>query len=341
MRLVACGLALCLAGLGTILLAAPGGAQEDVEDLSLDALLSTQISTAAKYAQTAGEAPASVWVVTAEDIQRFGYRTMADVLQGLCGFYGSYDRNYEYLGARGFGRPTDYNNRILLLVHGHSLNENFYGSAPIGSHLALDLDAVERVEVVRGPGSVLCGTGAMFAVVNIVTRKGRHADGARLWAERASLGSTRLTAAYGRELGNGVDLVASALWGDVEGGDVHFAEFDDPATNGGVAQDMDWDRYQGATVRLLHWGTSLQAFYSAREKGIPTGAWETVFNAPGTRSLDRYAFVEASLDRRVGTGRGLLLRAYLSHYRYEGTYFYAAMGRRWWWTSGTRGAASR
>ena len=75
-----------------------------------------QVTTASRYEQTALEAPAAVSVVTADDIQLFGYRTLADVLAGMRGLYVSYDRSYHYLGTRGFATPGDYNTRVLLLV---------------------------------------------------------------------------------------------------------------------------------------------------------------------------------------------------------------------------------
>ena len=139
---------------------------------SLDELLDVKISGAAKYEQTARQAPASVTIITSEDIERYGYRTLADALMTVRGFFVSYDRNYTYVGVRGFSRPTDYNNRILLLLDGHTLNENVYGAAQLGSELPIELDLVERIEIVRGPGSALYGTGAMLAVVNVVLKKG-------------------------------------------------------------------------------------------------------------------------------------------------------------------------
>ncbi len=155
---------LCLFSCGLVL------AQQDESgnrDFSLDSLLNIKISTAAKYEQTSREAPASVTIISSEDIERFGYRTLDEVLMTVRGFYTSYDRNYSYVGIRGFSRPTDYNDRVLLLINGHTTNENFYGSAFIGTDLALNLEAVDRIEIVRGPGSALYGTGAMFAVINI------------------------------------------------------------------------------------------------------------------------------------------------------------------------------
>ena len=73
-------------------------AQSDIAamaDLPLEQLMQMQVTTASRYAQTALEAPAAVSVVTADDIQLFGYRTLADVLASMRGLYVSYDRSYH------------------------------------------------------------------------------------------------------------------------------------------------------------------------------------------------------------------------------------------------------
>src|SRR5678816_1073316 len=73
---------------------------------ALDALLNTPVSTAAKYAQGVRQVAGSVTIVTAEDIRRFGYRSLEEVLQGAAGFYLTYNRQYTYVGVRGFGRSN-------------------------------------------------------------------------------------------------------------------------------------------------------------------------------------------------------------------------------------------
>ena len=109
----------------------------DVGAMSLEALLNTPISAASKYEQSMDDAPASVTVLTSEDIRRYGWRTLEEALQTVRGLYVSNDRNYSYLEVRGFGRPTDYNSRILLLINGHTHNENFFNSAALGPYLGL------------------------------------------------------------------------------------------------------------------------------------------------------------------------------------------------------------
>src|SRR5439155_4757889 len=113
-------------------------------------------------------------------------------------------------GVRGFSRETDYNDRLLLLINGQAINENVFGSAPFGTDLALDLDMLERIEIVRGPGSSLYGTGAMFAVVNLITRSGAMLDGVSASASAGSFGKKRGALYGGSGSLAGADVAASA-----------------------------------------------------------------------------------------------------------------------------------
>ena len=240
----------------------------------------------------------------------------------LRSFYVSDDRNYSYAGVRGFGRPTDYNNRILLLIDGHCFNENFYGSASIGTELALALNEVERIEIVRGPGSALYGTGAMLAVVNVVTKSGKTADGLMIAAEAGSFGNRRGELGFGREFASGADLAVSGMWLDSDGPDLFYPEYDDPATNGGRVSSLDWDRARGGYVRFSFAGLTLQGFHSSREKGIPTGAFGIAFGDARAKTLDEQSFVDLKYEYLLPHHQSLNLRGYFNHYRYRGTYPY-------------------
>ena len=156
------------------------GAQS-LSELSLEDLMrldAGRVFGASERSQPVTEAPASVSFITAEDIARYGYRSLADILHGVRGLYVSDDRNFSFLGARGFGKPGDYNSRILLLVNGHRVNDNVFGQAEIGAEFGLDPATFERVEIIRGPASSLYGDSAFFAVVNVITRTGATIDGA-------------------------------------------------------------------------------------------------------------------------------------------------------------------
>ena len=75
------------------------------------------------------------------------------------------------LGAIGCINRKDFNSRILVLIDGRRTNENVYDQAFIDAAFALDVEAIERVEFVAGPGSSLYGNNAMLGVVNVVTRQ--------------------------------------------------------------------------------------------------------------------------------------------------------------------------
>ena len=154
----------------------------DISELPIEDLMQLpvpEVYTASKFEQKATEAPSSTTVITSEEIKRYGYRTLADILESVPGFYNSYDRNYSYLGASGVNLGNA-NDRILLLVNGHRINNDLNDSAAIDTSFILDVDLIDRVEIIHGPGSVLYGNNAFFGVINVITRQGNQVDGAEV-----------------------------------------------------------------------------------------------------------------------------------------------------------------
>jgi iron complex outermembrane receptor protein len=282
---------------------------------SLEALLQIPISSAAKREQTMREAPASAAVITSEDIERYGYRMLADALTQLRGFYGTYDREYSYLGTRGFGRPSDYNTRIQVQVDGHVLNEAFYSSALLGTGFGVPMEAIDRIEVIRGPGSALHGGNALFAVVNIVTKKGRDADGVTAGFEVGSHGYRRSTVTIGGDLAGGMDGFFSASWHEREGEDLFFPEFQGVGESEGIAEGMDWDRSLGAQGSLRYGIFTLSFFGTSRNKGVPTAPWGSIFNDTPARRRDDRFFADLRAERKWGPDRRFQLRGYVDTYR--------------------------
>ena len=296
---------------------AQDSAQSQLQDL--DGLLNTPVSTGAKYAQDIRQVSGSVSIVTAEDIRRFGYRTLEDVLQSMAGIYTSYDRNYMQLGARGFGRPNDYNNRILLLIDGHSTNESMWGSAFLGDEQALNLRAVERIEVVRGPASALYGTGAMFAIINIITQSGTS-QGNRVELGGGSYGRQSASAAGGFALGSRGAIAMSAIVENRDGRDLYFPEFDSPATHNGIAHNLDYQRRAGARFSAQLRDLSLRAQYTYRVTGIPTGSYGQIFNDPLAQVRDAAGYLELKYDHDLSAVHHVSARTYYDSYYYRGRY---------------------
>lgn len=325
-------LALLLAGI----FGSPGlSAAQDLTALSIEQLMNLEVYTASKFLQKAGEAPASVSIISADDIKRYGYRTLTDALKSLRGVYVAYDRNYSYIGTRGFGRPGDYNTRVLLLVDGYRLNDNVYDQAPIGTDFPLDMAMIERIEFVPGPGSAIYGANAFFGVINVITKQGKSIQGTEASLELASLNTTKARASLGRTLDNGSDLLLSVSAYDSKGKDRYFPEFDDPASNNGVAQNLDYDRYQQFFAKWKMGAVTLTASADDRKKGIPTASFGQIFNDPVSYTRDQHAFLNLAYADALSTTLDGYGSVYYGEYRYKGDYAYTPTNKdgstgRWW-----------
>ncbi|HEU5338880.1 MAG TPA: TonB-dependent receptor plug domain-containing protein, partial [Sulfuricaulis sp.] len=222
--------------------AAPPDTRQALIELPLEQLLNLEVYSASKFTQKVSEAPSSVSIVTADDIRTYGYRTLADILKRIPGLYVTYDRNYSYLGTRGFARPGDYNTRILLLVDGYRISDGIYDGGLIGTDFNVDVDLIDRVEFVPGPGSAIYGSSAVFGVINVITKKGRDIGGFEVSGEVASFDTHKGRLTYGHRDDNGLETLLSASSYHSRGKNQFFPEFNDPATNNGVAQNLDHDR---------------------------------------------------------------------------------------------------
>jgi iron complex outermembrane receptor protein len=276
---------------------------------------------ASKYDQSVDEAPASVSIITAAEIRRYGYRTLGDILRSVRGLYITYDRNYAYVGVRGFSRPTDYNSRVLITLDGHRTNENIYHMAMVGSESFIDVDLIDRVEVIRGPSSSIYGTSAFFAVVNVITKRGRDFKGGEVSAEYGSLNTRAARATYGTRSTSGAEFLVSARTYASDGQDrLYYPEYDTPATNNGIAENLDSDRARNAFFKGSVGDFGLTAAMINREKAVPTASYDSVFNNPNQATTDQQGFISLSYDREFGAHSRLNLLLSFDSYRYDGTY---------------------
>jgi outer membrane receptor protein involved in Fe transport len=311
---------------GSGVASAAGGYTVDLVQLPIEQLLNLEVYSASKFAQKVSEAPSAVSVVTADEIKAYGWRTLADILRSMRGLYVGYDRNYSYLGARGFLRPGDYNTRFLLMIDGHRMNDAVYDQALIGSEFGLDVDLIERVEFVPGPGSSIYGTNAFFGVVNVISKRGRHIDGPQIALEAGSFGAHKARASYGWRGASGTELLLSASSFHIDGQDLYFPEFDAPATNRGIAAGLDAERAQSVSAKVAFGPFGVMLGYSERKKIIPTASFSQVFNDPRSHTLDTQAFADFSY-RAVPVERAeLTARVFWGRSDYQGDYIYGDPG---------------
>ena len=206
------------------------------------------------------------------------------------------------------------------MIDGHRMNDNVYDAVLIGETFPLDMGLVERVEVIRGPGSALYGGSAFFAVVNIITRQAGALGGVEGDVEGASLGTYRARGTGGWTIGRDYELLISASHFDRDGvSTLYFPEFDDPSTGLGVASRLDDESASSLFGSGRIGAVQLRGAYSSRTKQVPTAAWGTLFGDPRLETTDARGWIDASLETSVGrtTVHG---RTYVDYMGYRGTY---------------------
>jgi iron complex outermembrane receptor protein len=295
---------------------------KDVTELNPEELRGLQVYSASMYVQDNREAPSSVTVITSDQIRTFGYRTLADILQSVRGFYVTYDRNYSYLGVRGFSLPGDLNDRTLLLVNGHRLTDNVYDSALLGTEFQLDVDLIDRVEIVRGPSSSLYGGSAFFAVVNVITKSAQTLSGLEISGTADGFGTYQGRSTYGMAV-HGIDMLFSGTVYESAGpGQLFFPAFNSPQTNHGIAHNADYGSFRSVFSNLHFRHFTLEAVASTRNKGIPTGSFGTIFNDDRTNTTDSRGYVDLQYERVFGQDTDFNTRAYFDRSIYRGLYAY-------------------
>ncbi len=150
-------------------------AQADMDELksmSLKALLDVQVVSAARHKQRAADSPRSVSVMTGEEIRRRNYRTVPEALSEMTGIL---VQETNYGGGSPYIRGM-VGNRVLILIDGIRLNSSIFRLGPVQYLNTIDIEQVERIEVVRGPGSVLYGSDALGGVINVITRSAETHD---------------------------------------------------------------------------------------------------------------------------------------------------------------------
>jgi len=291
------------------LMAGPAFAQEadqpvqtaqngELGDLSLEQLGDVQVTSVSRSAQSVGEAPAAIFVITADDITRTGVRSIPAALRLAPNLEVARLDSANYaITARGFNQSSGTANKLLVLRDGRLVYTPLFSGVFWDEQNAI-MEDLDRIEVVSGPGGVLWGSNAVNGVINIVSRDAHETQGF-LATGGVSETSRALGLRYGGHIGDngayrvyGLGLVRS---------------FDSPTefrnyqigfrSDFGTASDtftLQGDAYQGNQDQLTGQvsGTSISG-------GNVLGRWTRRFSSGSEFMLQAYA---DRTDRQVSSG---------------------------------------
>lgn len=311
--------------------------------LSLEQLsgVSSRVESASQVVQDIKALPQPVTVLSATDIRAFGYRTLAEILNSLPGLHTSTDQTYTFVGARGMMAMGGFNSRVLVTIDGMQVNDNIYQQVGLaGDEFPLDVDLIDRVEFVSGPGSVVYGNNAFLGVVNVVTRSTAAKEYGDVAVSIDNNGEF-----VRRGTAHSVLFGGNAL--------VSLTQYDHPGVNrrydayydqtGQLVPSATADKETNATdnqrlfIKYERGGLQANLINSDRIKGVSSAIDGAMFNSPLNQFRDRWLVGNVQYRLLDSSNWTVVSRIYAGNYRFNGRYGYddATLGDeasegRWW-----------
>ncbi|MEN8205390.1 MAG: TonB-dependent receptor [Pseudomonadota bacterium] len=234
---------------------------EDLTDMSLEALMNIEVTSASKKPQKQSEAAAAIFVITNNDLRRWGVTNIPEALRRVPGIdVARIDANKWAITSRGFN--SRFANKLLVLIDGRSVYTPLFAGVYWDSQ-DLVLEDVDRIEVIRGPGGTLWGANAVNGVINIITKSTADTQGDMVSVtagnEVKGIGSVR----HGGKFRNGADYRVYAKYNSYDEGYNPDGAHDDWRT-GQVGFRTDWvktdrdditlqgDYYRGTAGQLVN-----------------------------------------------------------------------------------------
>ncbi|MGE5927266.1 MAG: TonB-dependent receptor plug domain-containing protein [Gemmatimonadota bacterium] len=173
----------------------------DFSALDIDELARVRITSVSRRPEPVARAAAAVTVISREDLRRSGATTLPDMLRAVPGLHVARIGARDWaVSARGFN--SQLANKVLVIVDGRTVYSPIFGGV-FWDALAIPLDEVDRIEVIRGPGATLWGPNAVNGVINIITRAAAESDGGRIALATGTRLPIRGSVRYGNTFGEG------------------------------------------------------------------------------------------------------------------------------------------
>lgn len=248
-------------------------------ELSLEDLLNMDVTTASKRAEKTTDAPGVISTITKEEIKYFGANNLHDILERATSIQtiGSHLFSNNISSMRGDLRSL-YDNHTLILINGRPIRDGVHGGVNSPVHLGLPVEMIDKIEIIRGPGSVLYGSNAFTSVINIITHDK---------VEKNSIGVKGFAGSYGTVGGNAIGTFVkndfnakiSIKMDNVEGWDYNAMTVHPSPTLPNLPIDKKYGRQNaGFATDVSFKGLSLSAFYAIDNQDIlgiiPYASWE-------------------------------------------------------------------
>jgi outer membrane cobalamin receptor len=193
--------------------------------ITIDELLNQQVTVGSRKQLTPRESPGIITVITREEIIKSGARDLIDVLELVPGIAFGYDVDGVIgLAMRGI---WGLEGKILIMIDGQEINEGMYATVNFGSHFSPD--QIQKIEIIRGPGSSLYGGYAELGVINIITRNGSDINGLNIYSSVGSMeeaiGHTNVGIQAGQIIGK-TEYSIMGFYGTGHRSDADYIDFD-------------------------------------------------------------------------------------------------------------------
>lgn len=286
--------------------------QSEIFDLSLEDLLSITVTTAGKKEEKISDVPVSLVLITRKEIEIYGYRTLEEILENVPGLNLMDIFSWGGLSTGMRGYWTQYNNNMAILINGDDQKNDYLDDYSI-RQCNVPVEAIERIEIVKGPMSVIYGSGAFFGAINIITKP--MIDDAKHSAVSVSYGSqnTRRAALSTSYSKKDFSLASSAMYYASDGMNISFDDMvaDKRTTNGLRTKDLDWSEMRkvfgiSTTYKDLSLNLNVVNYENPQiNQSIPVAGGIYRFNRRSTQFSAKYRkeFSEKlSLEGKIGYG---------------------------------------
>ncbi|MEE9493265.1 MAG: TonB-dependent receptor [Gammaproteobacteria bacterium] len=211
---------------------------DDLMELSLEELMGLEVTSVSKRPQKQLSAPAAVFVITNNDIERWGVTNIPDALRMVPGLHvARIDANKWAISSRGFN--SRFANKLLVLLDGRSVYTPLFAGV-YWDALDTPLEDIERIEVIRGPGGTLWGANAVNGVINIISKSSQQTQGGLISVGVGNETTQSMLLRYGGTTDNGLSY---RLYGKHKQQDKGFSQAgaEDEADSQILGFRSDWD----------------------------------------------------------------------------------------------------